>query len=226
MMMIETNNLTKRFRNHTAVRDLSLAVRGGAALALVGANGAGKTTLIKVLLGIVRKSSGQARMLGANAGNRSARRQVGYLPENHRIPRHLTANTALEYYGGLSGMSLGEIRKKRRQLLETVGLGDWGKTSVKKYSKGMLQRLGLAQAMLPLLDPDDFGRVSDKPVGQLADMDQTVLMNADIDKCPECSHIGDYSRQVHARFQIGYFLKILGKSKMFKVLAGISAGSC
>src|SRR4029078_5192167 len=70
------------------------------------------------------------------------------LPENHRIPRHHTANSALMFFGSLSGLSRAEIRRRRGPLLESVGLGEWGRTSVKKYSKGMLQRLGLAQALL------------------------------------------------------------------------------
>jgi ABC-2 type transport system ATP-binding protein len=101
-----------------------------------------------VLLGIVRKTDGTAALLGQPAGNRRGRRNVGYLPENHRIPRHHTANSALEYYGSLSGMSSDDIRRRRPELLELVGLGNWGRSSVKKFSKGMLQRLGLAQALM------------------------------------------------------------------------------
>src|SRR6185437_12539051 len=105
-------------------------------------------TLIKVLLGIVRKSGGQATLLGRPPGDRMGRRGVGYLPEGHRIPAHHTGDTALEYYGSLSGLSQREIKRRRPELLELVGLAEWGRTAVKKYSKGMLQRLGLAQAML------------------------------------------------------------------------------
>ena len=96
----------------------------------------------------MRKTAGNASLLGHVAGDRAGRREVGYLPENHRIPRHLTGNSALSYYGGLSNLSMAEVNRKRPELLERVGLADWGKTSVRKYSKGMLQRLGLAQAML------------------------------------------------------------------------------
>src|SRR6516165_10655844 len=87
-------------------------------------------------------------LMGLPAGDRRGRRSVGYLPENHRIPRHHTANTALEYYGALSGMRGRDIRKRRPELLELVGLSAWGGSSVKKFSKGMLQRLGLAQALM------------------------------------------------------------------------------
>jgi len=131
-----------------ALRGVSFQVQRGEIFGLLGPNGAGKTTLIKVLLGIIRKSGGGATLLGRSPGDRQSRKHVGYLPEAHRIPRHHTGNTALEYYGMLSGLSGQEIRRRRPELLELVGLEDWGKTSVKKYSKGMQQRLGLAQALM------------------------------------------------------------------------------
>ncbi len=124
----------------------------GEIFGLLGPNGAGKTTLIKVLLGICRKTGGSATVLGRPAGAREARRRIGYLPEGHRLPRHLTANTALDYYGGLSGLSPAEVKRRRGELLTLVGLAKWGDTNVRKFSKGMQQRLGLAQAMLH--DPD------------------------------------------------------------------------
>jgi len=86
-----------RRRKIEALRGVSLEIPSGHIYGLLGPNGAGKTTLIKILLGIVRRSSGTARVLGAPAGQLEARRRIGYLPENHRITRHLTGNTALEY---------------------------------------------------------------------------------------------------------------------------------
>lgn len=137
-----------RRRTVNALRGVSFSVERGAIFGLLGPNGAGKTTLIKVLLGLVHKTGGRALLLGRPAGDRQGRRCVGYLPENHRIPRHLTGQSALVYYGGLSGLSPAEVRRRSPDLLRRVGLADWGRMSVKKYSKGMLQRLGLAQAML------------------------------------------------------------------------------
>jgi len=137
-----------RRRQVEALKGVSFHVERGTIFGLLGPNGAGKTTLIKVLLGIVHKTGGTAAVLGQPSGDLRGRRRVGYLPENHRIPRHHTANSALEYYGGLSGMSGDEIRRRRPELLELVGLGEWGKSPVKKFSKGMLQRLGLAQALM------------------------------------------------------------------------------
>jgi len=152
---ISVRNLRKTYRDGLLARrevkaldGVSLEVRRGEVFGLLGPNGAGKTTLIKILLGIVRKTAGEASLLGYAAGQRQGRVRVGYLPEHHRIPRHLTGNTALEYYGGLSDVPVGEIRSRRGGLLEMVGLADWGGVSVKKYSKGMQQRLGLAQCLV------------------------------------------------------------------------------
>ncbi len=153
--VIQTTDVSKTYRSglfgrkaFQALKGVSLNVPRGTIYGLLGPNGAGKTTLIKILLGIVRKSGGTASVLGHVAGSRAARREVGYLPENHRIPRHLTANTALEYYGALSGLSMSEIRKRRPPILESVGLNGRENDRVSGYSKGMLQRLGLAQSMI------------------------------------------------------------------------------
>src|SRR5258708_6108023 len=105
-----------------ALGGVSINVDAGEIFGLLGQNGAGKTTFIKILLGIIRKTSGQASVLGFPAGNRAARQRIGYLPENLRVPRHLTGYTALEYYGALSGLSAGEVRKRRGAILENVGL--------------------------------------------------------------------------------------------------------
>ncbi len=152
---IEIDGLRKTYRDglifrksFEALRGISFRVEPGEIFGLLGPNGAGKTTFIKVLLGIVRKSGGQANVLGQSAGSRLARQRIGYLPENLRIPLHLNAQTALEYYGGLSGLSRSEVKQRSGKLLESVGLADRARDAVKKYSKGMLQRLGLAQALL------------------------------------------------------------------------------
>ncbi len=152
---IEVHDLHKTYRDgilfrrpFEALKGISLHVEHQEIFGLLGPNGAGKTTLVKLLLGIVRKTRGEATMLGRPVGDRGGRREVGYLPENLRIPRHHSANTALDLYGQLSGLSSAEIRKRRGALLEMVDLQDRAKDSVRKYSKGMLQRLGLAIALL------------------------------------------------------------------------------
>ncbi len=135
----------KRFE---ALKDVTFDVNRGEIFGLLGPNGAGKTTFIKILLGIIRKSAGDASMMGQPAGSRAGRRLVGYLPEHLRIPPHLNGYTALECYGSLSNVPQSVIRKKRDHLLELVGLSGREKDRCRKYSKGMLQRLGLAQALL------------------------------------------------------------------------------
>jgi ABC-2 type transport system ATP-binding protein len=152
---LEVEDLCKTYRDglifrrsFEALKGISLRVGYGEIFGLLGPNGAGKTTLVKLLLGTVRGTRGQARMLGRPAGDLAGRQRVGYLPENLRIPRHHTALSALVLYGQMSGLSRGEIQRRSGPLLESVGLADRAKDSVKKYSKGMLQRLGLAIALL------------------------------------------------------------------------------
>jgi ABC-2 type transport system ATP-binding protein len=153
--VIEVDSLRKVYRDGwlrgrrlEVLRGLTLDVRPGEIFGLLGPNGAGKTTFIKILLGIVRPSGGTARLLGLPAGDRRSRRWVGFLPENLRLARHHSALTALDYYGQLSGLSARQIRQRSGELLQLVGLADRARDSVAKYSKGMVQRLGLAQALL------------------------------------------------------------------------------
>jgi len=170
MPAIETQDLRKTYshglirrRRQEALKGVSLRVERGEIFGLLGGNGAGKTTFIKCLLGIIRRTGGEARLLGFPAGDRRGRKLVGYLPENLRVPRHLTAYTALEYYGHLSNVPSAAIRERRGGLLEMVGLAERARDPVRTYSKGMLQRLGLAQAMLH--DPDLF--ILDEPTDGL-----------------------------------------------------------
>jgi ABC-2 type transport system ATP-binding protein len=153
--VIEVEGLRKIYRDGwfrrrrlEVLRGVSLDVRPGEIFGLLGPNGAGKTTFVKILLGIVRSSGGTARLLGLPAGDRRSRQRVGFLPENLRIARHHSGRSALTYYGQLHGLPAREARQRSEVLLRTVGLADRARDSVAKYSKGMLQRLGLAQALL------------------------------------------------------------------------------
>jgi len=137
-----------RRRKVHALRGVDLQVSRGEVLGILGPNGAGKTTLLKVLLGIVHPTSGSARLFGQPAGDPKARRRLGYLPENHRFPTYLTARQTLDVYGRLSDLSDEARRERIPRLLEDVGLASWEDTRVGKFSKGMMQRLGLAQALL------------------------------------------------------------------------------
>jgi len=155
---VQVSNLSKRFRGGLrrkdvlALSDVSLEVERGEIFGLLGPNGAGKTTLVKILLGSLRPTTGTASINGYDSRNWRARKRAGFLPENHRFPSYLTGQQLLHVYGGMAGMSAGEIRGRSDKLLELVEMTKWRKTKIKKYSKGMMQRLGLAQALLN--DPD------------------------------------------------------------------------
>ena len=153
-IVLKIDRLTKRYGEITAVDDLTLEVTEGEVFGFLGPNGAGKTTTLRIISGILDPTSGYVKVGGSDTvGDKIAvKQQVGYLPEQPVVARHHNAYTALEFYGQLSGLSCGEIRRRRDRLLRMVNLADWSGVSVKKYSKGMLQRLALAQALLH--DPD------------------------------------------------------------------------
>lgn len=131
-----------------ALRDVSLTVNTGEIFGLLGPNGAGKTTLLKILLGIAHASAGRAALFGRSVENPAARNQIGFLPEKHRFPDFLTAEQMLHLYGRLSGVPDERRTERIPELLEKVGMAQWRDTKIKKYSKGMMQRVGLAQALL------------------------------------------------------------------------------
>ena len=131
-----------------ALRGVDLRVERGQAFGLLGPNGAGKTTLVKALLGLVHPTAGDVRLLGADAGTPAARRRVGYMPELRNYPRFLTAATCLDLFGRLHGMPAVRRRRRTGEVLEQVDLAQWRDHKVGGFSKGMKQRLALAQALL------------------------------------------------------------------------------
>lgn len=135
-----------------ALKGISLEASRGEVFGLLGPNGAGKTTLVKILLGVVRPTSGKASVFERVAGSKFARSKIGYLPETLRVDRHHTARSALSFYGRLSDMTKKQIEKRSDELLELVGLQGRDREPLKRFSKGMNQRLGLAQALIH--DPD------------------------------------------------------------------------
>ncbi len=158
MNAIEINSLTKVYsssfnkKQTMALQNFSLNVAEGTIFGLLGPNGAGKTTLIKLLLGIIFPTNGTAKILNYNINEYKVKSRVGYLPENHKYPSYLKGKEVLDFYGKLSGMSGLSLKIKIEEMLELVNLSKWGNTKIKNYSKGMMQRLGLAQALLN--DPD------------------------------------------------------------------------
>src|SRR5229473_476738 len=151
---VETKGLIKIFRNRwtgkevRAVDGISLRVERGSTFGLLGPNGAGKTTFVKLLLSCAHPTAGRAMIFDRDSREPEARRPVGYLPENHRFPTYMTGHGMLDFYGALSGMNAAALRKRIPELLAAVGLAEWGDVRLGKYSKGMLQRVGLAQALM------------------------------------------------------------------------------
>src|SRR6056297_1032838 len=131
-----------------ALHPLDLTVEQGEIFGLLGPNGAGKTTLVKLLLGIAIPSGGEGRLLGRSVREPEAREAVGFLPESHRFPDYLTAAQVLDHYGRIAGVDADERARRIPDLLNRVRMGKWADTRVRKFSKGMMQRLGLAQALL------------------------------------------------------------------------------
>ncbi len=161
---IATDQISKIFsglwtrREVRAVDGVTLQVARGTTFGLLGPNGAGKTTFVKMLLASIRPTSGTSRLFGLDSRERKARIPVGYLPENHRFPRYYTGAGMLDLYGALSGLDWRARKRRIPELLALVGLERWGDVRLGKYSKGMLQRVGLAQALLhepPLLILDE-----------------------------------------------------------------------
>ena len=150
--VIETRELRKQFGNKLAVASLTLAVRRGEVFGFLGPNGAGKTTSIKMLLGLVDPTAGSATVLGAPLGNAAARSKVGFLPEHFRFHDWLTGREFLQFHGKLYRMPASRLATRIDELLTRVDLLDASDRKLREYSKGMLQRIGLAQALLN--DPD------------------------------------------------------------------------
>jgi ABC-2 type transport system ATP-binding protein len=146
---VHTIELRKEYRGGTvALRSLSMTVARGEVFGFLGPNGAGKTTAVKLLLGLIRPSGGEAMVLGAPAGDREARRSIGYLPELFRYQSWLEAREVLTLHCRLLGLPRGGFDSSIAQVLDIVGLADRANDRVGTFSKGMQQRLGLGVALL------------------------------------------------------------------------------
>jgi ABC-2 type transport system ATP-binding protein len=155
MIAIETINLEKTYAvgfwrktPRVALRPLNLTVAEGEVFGFLGPNGAGKTTTLKLLMGLVFPTGGTARILGKAIDDPAMKAQIGFLPEQPYFYDYLTAKELLEYYAQLSGMEPKQRGRKIEAMLERVGLKDAARVQLRKFSKGMLQRVGLAQAIL------------------------------------------------------------------------------
>ncbi len=154
MTAIETISLEKIYstafgkQKVLALKELNLTVNSGTIFGLLGPNGAGKTTLIKLLLGITFPTFGSAKIFNENINGYDFKKKIGYLPENHKYPPYLKGGEVLHFFGRLSGLEGQHLSKRIDEMLELVNLTKWKKTKVKAYSKGMMQRLGLAQSII------------------------------------------------------------------------------
>ena len=154
ILAIELQGLTKVYRTGlggrrvTALAGVGLKVERGEVFGLLGPNGAGKTTAVKVLLGLTFPTAGTARLLGIPSSDRESRRRVGYLPEGHRFPGYLTARQTLSVFGRMSGVGPADLKRRIPALLERLRIAEWSDVKVKRFSKGMTQRLGLASALV------------------------------------------------------------------------------
>jgi ABC-2 type transport system ATP-binding protein len=151
---IEVQGLRKVYRTSilrgrlTALDGIDLSVPQGQMFGLLGPNGAGKTTTVKILLGLTSATAGSARIAGLPVSDPESRRRVGYLPEGHKIPGYLTARQTLSIFGRMSGLDGATIKRRSIELLEKLNIAQWMDVRVKKFSKGMTQRLGLATALI------------------------------------------------------------------------------
>src|SRR5512142_2140963 len=168
-LAIETHNLRKVFDDTVAVGGLTLQVMQGEVFGFLGPNGAGKTTSIKMLLGLVAPTSGEAKLLGAPLGDRATRARIGFLPEHFRFYEWLSAKEFLELHGQLYGIPPARLEERIPERLELVGLTPFRDKQLRTFSKGMLQRIGLAQALLnqPALVFLDEPTSGLDPVGRL-----------------------------------------------------------
>lgn len=153
-VVIKTENLTKVFkvgltgRRVTALNDLHLEVRRGEIFGFLGPNGAGKTTTIKILMGLIYPTKGKAWLMDRELGDVEVKSHIGFLPEQPYFYDYLTSNEFLEFYGQLFGLERKELRTRLKSLLALVGLEKAADIQLRKFSKGMLQRIGIAQALI------------------------------------------------------------------------------
>jgi ABC-2 type transport system ATP-binding protein len=198
MLAIRTRELTKDFhvgfwrpRPYRALDRVSLEVARGDVFGFLGPNGAGKTTTLKLLMQLVFPTSGEAEILGRPAGDVGVRRRIGYLPENPYFYDHLTAEELLDYYGRLFGMTAADRRRRIPATLDRVGIGAERRLQLRKFSKGMLQRVGLAQAVFndpevlfldePMSGLDPLGRRDVRALMlELRDQGRTIFFSSHI----------------------------------------------
>ena len=189
-VVIDIAETWKKYRGGVeALRGVSLQVPSGGIFGLLGPNGAGKSTLVKILMSIVRPTRCSGSMLGAPVGHKPTLARVGYLPEHARFPEYLKGGEVIRYVAGLAGVPVAVTKQRTGELLELVGMQDWGNHRMGTYSKGMKQRIGLAQALVndpeivfldePTDGVDPKGRLEMRNLLQrMRDEGRTVFINS------------------------------------------------
>jgi len=198
MHAIEIDNLTKSYpvgfwkkQFRPALKGLSLSVERGETFGFIGPNGAGKTTTLKLLMGIIFPTAGSAHILGKDIADAEIKKKIGFLPEQPYFYDYLNPSELLDYYASLSGVSATERKKRIPELLERVGLADSARKQLRKFSKGMLQRVGIAQAIIhdpevifldePMSGLDPIGRHEIREMIQgLKDAGKTIFFSTHI----------------------------------------------
>ncbi len=187
---IDLTNVSKRYPGGVhALQGIDMRVRRGEIFGLLGPNGAGKSTLVKILLTVIRPTRAEGSVLGFPIGHKPTLARVGYLPEHHRFPEYLTGAQVIDFYGALARTPRPQRRRLGAALLDLVGMTAWADKRVKGYSKGMRQRIGIAQALvndpdLVVLDEptdgvDPVGRRDIRQVvSRLRDEGRTVFLNS------------------------------------------------
>jgi len=207
---VEVKNLVKEFKGPfrgkkvQAVKDVSLTIAPGEVYGLIGPNGSGKSTTMKALIGLVAPTEGECRVFGGDSMKVDSRREIGFLPENPYFYKHQTSEETLNFYGKLCGMGGKELSARVDELLELVGLGDAKRRRIGGYSKGMLQRVGLAQALIqrPRLLVLDEPTAGVDPVGSREIRDLILKLKADGVTIFLCSHLLEQVQEVCDRVGI------------------------
>lgn len=176
MNALEIQNLSKtftgkKFERVEALKNLSLTIESGEIFGFLGPNGAGKSTTIKTIMGLIRPSSGTASIMGHETGSPLARKQVGYLPENPAFYDFLSADEYLDFVGNVFGMDKKLLCRRKNEVLALLELTDARKRPMRGYSKGMVQRLGLAQVLLH--EPDVY--ILDEPMSGLDPLGRALV---------------------------------------------------
>ncbi len=224
---VEIHNLVKDFRTSfrrqplRAVDDVSIRIMPGEVYGLIGPNGSGKSTTMKALLGLVSPTSGSCAIFGKDSMKVDSRNEVGFLPENPYFYKHLTGEETLKFYGKLCGIRGRQLRDKVVELLELVGLSDASHRRIGGYSKGMLQRIGLAQALVqePRLVILDEPTAGVDPVGSREIRDLIFKLRERGITVFLCSHLLEQVQEVCDHVGIIFRGKMIKEGKLEDLIA-------